>query len=58
MTIFQINKRRGHKFLMSGLMFGFCMARTLTMILVSFLIIPLWPQTNPFKAYCMGKLST
>ncbi|KAF2102882.1 hypothetical protein NA57DRAFT_27870, partial [Rhizodiscina lignyota] len=30
MTIFQKNKRRGHKFLMSGLLFGFCMARTVT----------------------------
>lgn len=27
MTIFQINKRRGHKFVLSGLCFGFCMAR-------------------------------
>lgn len=33
MTIFQINKRRGHKFLMSGLMFGFCMARITTMVM-------------------------
>jgi len=30
MTIFQINKRRQHKFVLSGLMFGFCMARTVT----------------------------
>ncbi|KAL3427417.1 hypothetical protein PVAG01_00926 [Phlyctema vagabunda] len=28
MTIFQMNKRRGHKFILNGLMFGFCMART------------------------------
>ncbi|MCJ1259753.1 hypothetical protein MMC24_007592 [Lignoscripta atroalba] len=27
MTIFQLNRRHGHKFIMSGLMFGFCMAR-------------------------------
>ncbi|MCJ1307202.1 hypothetical protein MMC25_000848 [Agyrium rufum] len=27
MTILQINLRRGHKFLMSGMAFGFCMAR-------------------------------
>ncbi|KAG8532270.1 uncharacterized protein KY384_003911 [Bacidia gigantensis] len=27
MTILQVNLRRGHKFIMSGLMFGFCMAR-------------------------------
>jgi hypothetical protein len=29
MTIFQINRRRGHKFIMSALTFGFCMARIL-----------------------------
>lgn len=33
MTIFQMNKRRGHKFLMSGMLFGFCMARITTCIL-------------------------
>ena len=33
MTIFQLNKRRGHKFLLSGMMFGFCMTRTVTMVL-------------------------
>ncbi|KAM7217063.1 Protein of unknown function (DUF3112) domain containing protein [Rhypophila decipiens] len=27
MTIFQINKKHGYKFLFSGLLFGFCMAR-------------------------------
>lgn len=27
MTIFQLNKRRSHKFILSGLLFGFCMAR-------------------------------
>ena len=27
MTIFQINRRHGYKFLFSGLLFGFCMAR-------------------------------
>ncbi|KAI6712063.1 hypothetical protein JHW43_005420 [Diplocarpon mali] len=36
MTILQVNMRRGHKFIMSGLLFGFCMARitTCTMRLV------------------------
>lgn len=33
MTIFQINKRRGHKFVMSAMTFGFCMARIVTMIM-------------------------
>lgn len=33
MTIFQINKKRDHKFLFSGLMFGFCMSRIVTMSL-------------------------
>ncbi|EXJ84756.1 hypothetical protein A1O3_05428 [Capronia epimyces CBS 606.96] len=33
MTIFQINRRRGHKFIMSALMFGFCMARIVTSIM-------------------------
>ena len=33
MYILQINKRKGHKFLMSGLMFGFCMARIVTLSL-------------------------
>ncbi|TLD37933.1 hypothetical protein E2P81_ATG03608 [Venturia nashicola] len=33
MTIFQLNRKKGHKFLMSALMFGFCMARTVTCIL-------------------------
>ena len=33
MTILQLNLRKGHKFLMSGLMFGFCMARTLACIM-------------------------
>ena len=33
MTIFQINQRRGHKFLMSGMMFGFCMARIVTCVM-------------------------
>lgn len=33
MTIFQLNRRRGHKFIMSGLMFGFCMARITTCIM-------------------------
>lgn len=30
MTIFQINRRRKQKFVMSGMTFGFCMARTVT----------------------------
>ena len=33
MTIFQLNRRRGHKFIMSGLMFGFCMARITTCVM-------------------------
>ncbi|KAF2083221.1 hypothetical protein K490DRAFT_52213, partial [Saccharata proteae CBS 121410] len=33
MTIFQRNKRRGHKFMLSLLMFGFCMCRIVTMTL-------------------------
>ncbi|KAL8828511.1 MAG: hypothetical protein Q9191_002550 [Dirinaria sp. TL-2023a] len=33
MTIFQINQSRGHKFIMSGMLFGFCMARTVTSIM-------------------------
>ncbi|KAJ9634650.1 hypothetical protein H2199_008935 [Coniosporium tulheliwenetii] len=33
MTIFQRNKRRGHKFVLSLLLFGFCMARILTSVL-------------------------
>jgi hypothetical protein len=33
MFILQTNRRKGHKFLMSGLMFGFCMARTVTCIM-------------------------
>ncbi|CAM1511363.1 Fc.00g088760.m01.CDS01 [Cosmosporella sp. VM-42] len=27
MTVFQLNRRRSHKFVLSGLVFGFCMAR-------------------------------
>lgn len=30
MTIFQLNRRRGHKFIPSAVIFGFCMMRTLT----------------------------
>ncbi|PYH43993.1 uncharacterized protein BP01DRAFT_424557 [Aspergillus saccharolyticus JOP 1030-1] len=33
MTIFQKNRRRKHKFLPSGMLFGFCMARITTLIL-------------------------
>lgn len=33
MTIFQLNNRKGHKFIMSAMTFGFCMARIVTMIM-------------------------
>lgn len=33
MTILQLNLRRGHKFIVSGVMFGFCMARIATLVL-------------------------
>ncbi|PNS14414.1 hypothetical protein CAC42_3700 [Sphaceloma murrayae] len=33
MTIFQLNRRRGHKFIISLPMFGFCMARITTCVL-------------------------
>ncbi|KAF2188229.1 hypothetical protein K469DRAFT_684962 [Zopfia rhizophila CBS 207.26] len=33
MTIFQLNRRRGHKFLVSIFLFGFCMARIITSVL-------------------------
>jgi hypothetical protein len=33
MTILQLNLRKKHKFIMSGLTFGFCMARIVTMIM-------------------------
>jgi Protein of unknown function (DUF3112) len=33
MTILQLNQRKGHKFIMSGLMFGFSMARIVTMVM-------------------------
>jgi hypothetical protein len=33
MTVLQLNLRKKHKFLMSGLTFGFCMARIVTMIM-------------------------
>ena len=33
MTILQVNLRRGHKFYFSGMLFGFCMARTVTCIM-------------------------
>lgn len=33
MTIFQINRRRAHKFVFSALLFGFCMARITTLAL-------------------------
>lgn len=33
MTILQLNLRRGHKFIMSGMIFGFCMARITTCVM-------------------------
>ncbi|KAF4493678.1 hypothetical protein FAGAP_10200 [Fusarium agapanthi] len=33
MTILQKNRRRNHKFILSGVMFGFCMARITTLVL-------------------------
>lgn len=33
MAILQLNNRKGHKFLFSGMIFGFCMARTVTCIM-------------------------
>ncbi|RHZ49488.1 uncharacterized protein CDV56_101635 [Aspergillus thermomutatus] len=33
MTILQKNRRRSHKFMISGMLFGFCMARTTTLVL-------------------------
>lgn len=33
MTILQINQKRGHKFLMSGMLFGFCMTRITSCVL-------------------------
>lgn len=33
MSIFVANRKRSHKFILSGMMFGFCMARTVTMIM-------------------------
>lgn len=33
MTIFKLNMKRGHKFIMSGMMFGFCMARITTCVM-------------------------
>ncbi|KAI8935146.1 hypothetical protein NX059_007739 [Plenodomus lindquistii] len=33
MTILQLNKKRGHKFLFNGVLFGFCMSRITTTIL-------------------------
>lgn len=33
MTIFQLNNKRGHKFIMSGMLFGFCMARIVTCVM-------------------------
>jgi hypothetical protein len=33
MTILQLNSRKGHKFLASGALFGFCMARTVACIM-------------------------
>ena len=33
MTILQINQRRGHRFIISGMLFGFCMSRIVTTIM-------------------------
>ncbi|RMZ84746.1 hypothetical protein DV737_g1076, partial [Chaetothyriales sp. CBS 132003] len=33
MSIFQLNRRRNHRFVLSALMFGFCMARIVTMVM-------------------------
>ncbi|CAK7266180.1 hypothetical protein SEPCBS57363_001961 [Sporothrix epigloea] len=33
MTILQVNRRRGHKFVISGMVFGFCMARTTALVM-------------------------
>ncbi|KAI9732318.1 MAG: hypothetical protein M1834_001525 [Cirrosporium novae-zelandiae] len=33
MTILQLNNRKGHKFILSGMLFGFCMARITTCVL-------------------------
>lgn len=33
MTVLQINRRRDHKFILSGLLFGFCMARITTLVM-------------------------
>ena len=33
MAIFQTNQKRGHKFIISGMMFGFCMSRIVTMVM-------------------------
>ena len=33
MTILQVNERRGHRFLLSGMTFGFCMSRIVTMVM-------------------------
>ncbi|MBE3050023.1 DUF3112 domain-containing protein [Candidatus Bathyarchaeota archaeon] len=33
MAIFQVNRRRGHKFILSGLCFGFCMSRIATCVM-------------------------
>jgi hypothetical protein len=33
MTIFQLNRRKGHKFIVSGVIFGFCMARITACVL-------------------------
>jgi len=33
MTILQVNNRRNHKFILSGMTFGFCMSRIVTMIM-------------------------
>ncbi|KAF1816375.1 hypothetical protein P152DRAFT_446037 [Eremomyces bilateralis CBS 781.70] len=42
MTIFQKNRRRGHKFIFSALLFGFCMARITTLVLR--IVSITWPR--------------
>lgn len=33
MTLFQTNNKKGHKFVLSGMTFGFCMSRIITMVM-------------------------
>lgn len=51
MTILLVNKKRGHTFVMSGMMFGFCMARMTTCVMrivwVSLAIAQRLPGNGP-----------